>query len=89
VFSERGDGWHDPSVLRRGVAILAFTVGAVSGALLVRFVAVTAALGLGLLIILAVAVAAHRVSRRETGWSVPTPSPGAPAPGTGSEPPHA
>jgi uncharacterized membrane protein YoaK (UPF0700 family) len=84
AFTERGDGWHDPSVLRRGVAIFAFTAGAVSGALLVRFVAVTAALALGLAIILAVAVAAHRVSRSEAGWSVPKTSPSTPAPDGGS-----
>lgn len=79
VFTDRGDGWHDPAVLRRLVAVLAFTTGAVSGGLLVRFVSVTAALGLGLLIIVGVAITAHRVSQSETGWSAPKPSPGSPA----------
>jgi uncharacterized membrane protein YoaK (UPF0700 family) len=71
VFSERGGGWHDPAVLRRGVAVLAFTIGAVAGGLLVRFVSVTAALGLGLVIILGVAATAHRVSQSEAGWAAP------------------
>jgi uncharacterized membrane protein YoaK (UPF0700 family) len=80
AFTDRGDGWHDPAVLRRLVAILAFTVGAVSGGLLVRLVSVTAALGLGLAIIVGVAVAAHRVSQSETGWSAPAAPPRPPTP---------
>jgi uncharacterized membrane protein YoaK (UPF0700 family) len=79
VFTDRGDGWHDPAVLRRGVAVLAFTVGAISGGLLVRLVSVTAALALGLAIIVSVAVAAHRLSRSDAAWSVPKPAPGTPA----------
>jgi uncharacterized membrane protein YoaK (UPF0700 family) len=79
VFTERGDGWHDPAVLRRLVAVLAFTLGAVSGGLLVRFVSVTAALALGLAIIVGVAIAAHRVSHDDTAWSAPKPGPATPA----------
>jgi uncharacterized membrane protein YoaK (UPF0700 family) len=71
ALTDRAHRRRDPAVLRRVLAVLAFIAGAVAGTLLVRFVAVTAALALGLVIILAVAVAAHLLSRSEAGWVVP------------------
>lgn len=71
VLTERGLGWSHPAVLRRVVAVLAFVVGAVSSALLVLHVALGAALGLGLAIIVGVAIAAHVVSTSEAGWVNP------------------
>lgn len=70
VLAERG-GRHDPDVVRRGVALLAFAVGVVAGGLLTRLVAVSASLALGLAIILAVLVAAHRACRSTDAWSMP------------------
>ena len=64
VLTERGSGRHDPLVLRRVLAVLAFVVGVVAGR------AARAPRGAGgrtdprSLIILAVGVASHRVSRR-------------------------
>jgi hypothetical protein len=63
ALTERGDGTRDPVVLRRAFALLAFPLGVFAGGLLVRLVAVGAALGLGLAIIVAVGLAAHRLSR--------------------------
>ncbi len=71
ALTEREQGWYDSARLRRGLALLAFAAGTISGALLVRFVAVAAALFLGLVIILAVAVAAHLASRNPAPWSTP------------------
>lgn len=68
---ERGLGPFHPAVLRRAVAVLAFAVGAVSGALLVLDVALVAALGLGLAIIVGVATAAHLASRSSEDWTAP------------------
>lgn len=74
VLTERGGGWHDPAVLRRTLAVVAFAVGALSGALLVLHVGTAAALSLGLAIIVTTTIAAHRVSRNPTPWSAPQPT---------------
>ncbi|MHC1563337.1 YoaK family protein [Actinomycetospora sp. C-140] len=71
MLTERGAEHHDPLVLRRGLAIAAFVVGVVAGGLLARLVAPGAALALGLLIILAVGVGSHTVSRAEQPWVAP------------------
>ena len=71
VLTERGGGRRDPKVVRRGLALVAFTVGVLAGALLVRLVSVGAALALGLVIIIAVGVAVHLASRRAGEWSAP------------------
>ncbi len=71
VIAERRRGWRDASMLRRGLSLIAFAVGALSGALLILGVGVLAALLLGLTIIIGVAIAAHRVSRTSAGWSAP------------------
>lgn len=71
ALTERGRGGRDPAVLRRGLAVLAFTAGVVAGGLLTRLVSVGAALTLGLCIILAVGVATHFLSRTRAPWSSP------------------
>jgi uncharacterized membrane protein YoaK (UPF0700 family) len=71
VITERKRGWRDPAMLRRGLSLLAFALGALSGALLVLYVSVAAALGLGLAIIVATSIAAERVSRATAGWAAP------------------
>lgn len=71
VITERKRGWHDPAMVRRGLSLVAFTVGALSGALLILNVGVAAALSLGLAIIIATTIAAQRVSRTSTSWSAP------------------
>ncbi len=71
---ERGSGWNDPAALRRGLALLAFAFGALSGALLVLYVGVAVALSYGLAIIIATTIAAHLVSRDATSWSAPRPA---------------
>jgi uncharacterized membrane protein YoaK (UPF0700 family) len=71
ALSERASGWGDPKLLRRGFALLCFAVGAVSGGLLVLNIGMTAALGLGLCILILVAIASHRVSGSPTPWSAP------------------
>ncbi len=71
ALTERASGWSDPKLWRRGLALVAFAVGALSGALLILNVGVAAALSLGLGIIVAVAIAAHLVSRTSTSWSAP------------------
>jgi uncharacterized membrane protein YoaK (UPF0700 family) len=71
VLTEHGGGRRDPVLLRRAISLLAFTVGVVSGGLLVHYVAAGASLGLGLAIILAVGVASQVVSRDEAPWSAP------------------
>ena len=71
ALTERGSGWRDPAVLRRGLALVAFAVGAMSGALLVLYVSLVAALLFGLGIILATGVVAQLVSDSSAQWSVP------------------
>ncbi|GAA4896213.1 YoaK family protein [Actinomycetospora straminea] len=71
ILTEHGTGRRDPFVLRRGLALLAFVVGVVAGALLARVVAPGAALTLGLVIILGVAAGSHAVSRAEAPWTAP------------------
>lgn len=71
ALTERGGGWDDPKTLRRGLAVVAFAVGALSGALLILHVSVGAALLLGLGIIVACAIAAHLVSRTSESWTAP------------------
>ena len=71
ALSERASGWRDPKLVRRGLAVVCFLVGAVSGGLLVLNVGTTAALGAGLCILVLVAIASHRVSRSPTSWSAP------------------
>lgn len=71
MLTERGRGGRDPAVLRRGLALVAFAVGVVAGGLLIRLVAVGAALLFGLLLILAVGVSTHLVSRQPAPWSAP------------------
>ncbi|MFZ0091095.1 MAG: YoaK family protein [Solirubrobacteraceae bacterium] len=69
ALTERGLGLFHPVVLRRAIAVLAFAVGAVSGALLVLNVGLVAALGFGLAIIVGVSVAANRASRSCDDWT--------------------
>jgi uncharacterized membrane protein YoaK (UPF0700 family) len=71
ALTEHGHGWTEPAMLRRGLALLAFAVGALSGALLILNLGVAAALSFGLAIIIATTIAAHRVSRAATGRSAP------------------
>lgn len=71
MLTERGRGRRDPVVLRRGLALVAFAVGVVAGGLLIRLVSVGAALLLGLVIILAVGLGTHLVSRTPAPWSEP------------------
>jgi uncharacterized membrane protein YoaK (UPF0700 family) len=71
VLTERKRGWHDPAMLRRGLSLIAFAVGALSAALLILYVGVAAALLLGLAILVAVTVAAHRASATSGSWSAP------------------
>lgn len=71
ALTERPSGWSDPKLLRRGLALVCFAVGAVSGGLLVLNVGMTAALGAGLCILAIVAIASHRVSGSPTNWSAP------------------
>jgi uncharacterized membrane protein YoaK (UPF0700 family) len=69
MITEREGGWRDPKILRRVLSLVAFAVGALSGGLLILNVGVAAALLFGLGIIIAVAIAAHAVSRTSTSWS--------------------
>ncbi|MEJ2864090.1 YoaK family protein [Actinomycetospora flava] len=71
ILTEHGTGRHDPSVVRRGLALLAFVAGVVAGALLCRLVAPGAALALGLAIIVGVGVSSHAVGRAEAPWTAP------------------
>jgi uncharacterized membrane protein YoaK (UPF0700 family) len=71
ALTERGRGWNDAVLIRRGLSLVAFAVGALSGALLVLYVGVPAALSLGLAIILGAAIAAHLVSRSSASWAAP------------------
>jgi uncharacterized membrane protein YoaK (UPF0700 family) len=63
VLTERKRGWRDPAMLRRGLSLVAFAVGALSGALLILNAGVSAALLFGLGILIAVTIGAHQVSR--------------------------
>lgn len=69
VLTERR--WDDPATVRRILSVVAFVFGALSGALLILYVGVSVALSFGLGIIVAVAIAAHWVSRTQTDWSAP------------------
>lgn len=69
VITERKRGWHDPAMLRRGLCLVAFAFGALSGALLILYVGVSAALLFGLAIIIATAIAAHRVAGTSASWA--------------------
>jgi uncharacterized membrane protein YoaK (UPF0700 family) len=69
ALTERPSGWNDPRLVRRVLSLVAFAVGALSGALLVLHVGTAAALALGLAIIVATTIAAHLVSRAPSGWS--------------------
>ena len=69
ALTEHGTGLSDPKVIRRGLTLIAFSVGALSSALLVLNVGLGAALGFGFAIIVAVAIAAHLVSHTEAGWT--------------------
>jgi hypothetical protein len=71
VLTERKRGWHDVAMLRRRLSLVAFAVGALSGALLILNVGIAAALSFGLAIIIATTIVAHRVSRTPTSWSAP------------------
>ncbi len=71
VLTERKRGWHDTAMLRRGLSVVAFALGAVSGGLLILDVGVAAALSAGLAIIIGVLVAAHLTSRTSAAWSAP------------------
>jgi uncharacterized membrane protein YoaK (UPF0700 family) len=69
ALTERGLGLFHPTVLRRAVSVLAFAVGAIAGGLLVVHVSLSAALGLGLAIIVSVTIAAHLASRSSEEWT--------------------
>ena len=71
VLTERNRGWRDPAMLRRGLCLVAFSVGALSGGLLIVNVGVAAALSLGLGIIVATTIAAHLASRTSADWAAP------------------
>jgi uncharacterized membrane protein YoaK (UPF0700 family) len=71
ALAERKRGWHDLAMLRRGLSVVAFALGAVSGGLLVVNLGVAAALSVGLAVIIGVWIAAHRSSRTSAGWSAP------------------
>jgi uncharacterized membrane protein YoaK (UPF0700 family) len=68
---EASRGLSDPVMVRRILAVLAFLLGVLAGGLLVLHVSTSASLGLGLAIIVGVAIAAHIVSRggNET-WAI-------------------
>ncbi len=68
---EHNRGWSDPALLRRGLALVAFSVGALSGALLILNIGVVAALSFGLAIIVGCAIAAHVLSRETAAWAAP------------------
>ena len=76
ALTEHGGGWTDPMMLRRGMALVAFAIRALSGALLILNLGVAAALSFGLGIIIAVAIAAHLVSRSSSSWSELRPAAG-------------
>lgn len=71
ALTERGSGWTDTKMLRRGLALVAFAVGATSATLLILHVGTAAALSFGLAILLAVMLGAHLLSRTSASWSAP------------------
>lgn len=71
ALTERGSGWTDPGVLRRPLALVAFAVGALCGALLALRLGTAAALLFGLAIIIGATIAAHVVSRAPSDCSAP------------------
>ena len=71
ALTERDVGFRDPKMLRRGVTVISFAVGALSGALLILNVGIAAGFAFGVAIIVAVTIAAHLVSRTEAGWTAP------------------
>jgi uncharacterized membrane protein YoaK (UPF0700 family) len=71
VLTERGLGPFHPAMLRRAMALVAFAIGAVGGALLVLNFGLTAGLGAGLAIIVGVAIAAHRTANLAGNWTAP------------------
>jgi hypothetical protein len=58
-------------MLRRVLAMLAFAIGAMAGALLIRLVTMGAATSLSLAIIVGSGVGAHIVSKDPAGWTAP------------------
>ena len=71
ALTERGGGRRDPLVVRRGLGLAAFVVGVVAGGALVAYVSPAAALALGVVIIVAVGLGSHAVSRDEAAWTAP------------------
>jgi uncharacterized membrane protein YoaK (UPF0700 family) len=68
---EASRGLNDPVMVRRILAVLAFLVGVLVGGVLALHVDVAASLGLGLAIIVGVAITAHVVSRGgNESWAV-------------------
>lgn len=74
VLTEHGGGWRDPKLWRRGLAVGAFLLGALLGAVIILSLGVIVALIFGLSIIAGVAIAAHLLSRTSAEWAAP-PSP--------------
>ncbi len=71
ALTEHDRGWSDPAMLRRGLALVAFSVGALAGGLLIINVGLVAALSFGLAIIVGCAIAAHILSRESAAWAAP------------------
>ena len=71
AITEWNRGLWDPVMLRRGLALFAFAVGGLSGALLVLDVGAGASLALGLAIIIVVGAGAHAVSHSSEAWASP------------------
>ncbi len=71
ALSERASGWSDPKLLRRGLALVCFAIGVVSGGLLVLNAGVAASLAVGLGILVVVTIAAHLSSRTSAAWATP------------------
>jgi uncharacterized membrane protein YoaK (UPF0700 family) len=71
VITERKRGWQDPAMLRRGLCLLAFGLGGLSGGLLIVYGGVAAALAWGLAIIVGTTIAAHLASRSSADWAAP------------------
>jgi uncharacterized membrane protein YoaK (UPF0700 family) len=71
AITDHVSGPRDLVLIRRGLALAAFAAGVIAGGLLIRFVSAGAALALGLAIIVAAGLAAHRVSRSPAPWAAP------------------
>lgn len=71
VLTEHDLGPFHPAMVRRGLALIAFAIGAVGGALLVLNFGLTAGLAAGLVVIVAVAIAAHLTSNAVGDWTSP------------------